>query len=47
MKQITGTDVAKAANVSQSTVSRVMNGDFRIGAETRRRVLDAAGLHKG
>ena len=42
MKQITGTDVAKAANVSQSTVSRVMNVDFRIGAETRRRVLDAA-----
>lgn len=42
MKQITGTDVARAANVSQSTVSRVMSGDSRIGAETRRRVLEAA-----
>lgn len=42
MKQVTGSDVARKAGVSQSTVSRVMNGDSRIGAETRRRVVEAA-----
>jgi len=31
-------DVAKAANVSFKTVSRVINGDAPVGAETRRRV---------
>ena len=42
MKQVNGRDVAKAAGVSQSTVSRVMNSDARIGLDTRRKVLAAA-----
>lgn len=42
MKQVNGRDVAKAAGVSQSTVSRVMNSDTRIGLDTRRKVLAAA-----
>lgn len=42
MKQVNGRDVAKAAGVSQSTVSRVMNSDARIGHDTRRKVLAAA-----
>ena len=42
MKQVNGRDVAKAAGVSQSTVSRVMNSDARIGHDTRCRVLAAA-----
>lgn len=42
--KVTMQDVAKAAGVSQSTVSRVLNDSARgipIGEETRRRVLDA------
>ncbi len=42
MKQVNGRDVAKAAGVSQSTVSRVMNSDARIGKDTRCKVLAAA-----
>ena len=42
MKRVSGRDVARAAGVSQSTVSRVMTADPRIGSETRRRVLEAA-----
>jgi DNA-binding LacI/PurR family transcriptional regulator len=43
-KTITMRDVAKLANVSQSTVSRVLSGvtePIPIGEETRRRVLEA------
>lgn len=42
--KVTMRDVAKAAGVSQSTVSRVLNNNavgIPIGEETRRRVLDA------
>jgi LacI family transcriptional regulator len=42
MKQITGTDVARAAGVSQATVSRVMSSDGKVGQDTRRRVLQVA-----
>lgn len=35
---VTSWDIAREASVSQSTVSRVLNGDRRVGAETRRRV---------
>ena len=42
MKLVNGRDVAKAAGVSQSTVSRVMNADIRISSDTRRKVLAAA-----
>ena len=43
-KHVTMKDVARAAGVSQSTVSFVLNGleDMRIGAEARQRVLKAA-----
>jgi DNA-binding LacI/PurR family transcriptional regulator len=37
-----GTDVAKAAGVSQKTVSRVMNGEPHVKEEVRLRVLRAA-----
>ena len=36
-------DIARAAGVSASTVSRVLNGTAPISEETRRRVLQAAG----
>ena len=44
MRRITSSDVAKRANVSQSTVSFVMNNrtDIAISSETRARVLQAA-----
>ncbi len=42
MKRVNGRDVARAAGVSQSTVSRVMTSDPRIGDDTRRKVLAAA-----
>jgi LacI family transcriptional regulator len=39
---VTGREVARAAGVSQPTVSRVFTGDKRITPETRERVLRAA-----
>jgi len=36
----TSWDIAKAAGVSQTTVSRVLNGDPRVASHTRRRVAD-------
>ena len=39
---VTAKDVAKLANVSISTVSRVLNGKSTISKETREKVLDAA-----
>src|SRR5262245_46207731 len=43
-RRVTSIDVAKLAKVSQSTVSRVINGTpgAPISAETRERVLEAA-----
>ena len=40
--RVTSRDVANAARVHQSTVSRVLNGDQRISSETRDRVEAAA-----
>ena len=42
MKQITLSDVAKAAGVSIGTASRAMNNRSRVSASARRSVLDAA-----
>lgn len=39
--RVTSIDVANAAGVSQSTVSRVLQADPRVRPETRERVLDA------
>ncbi|HEU4974363.1 MAG TPA: LacI family DNA-binding transcriptional regulator [Baekduia sp.] len=39
---ITSRDIAKAAGVSQSTVSRALRGDTRVAEETRLRVVEAA-----
>jgi len=41
-KRCTVDDVARAAHVSSMTVSRAMNGMPGLGAETRKRVLEAA-----
>lgn len=41
MRQRTIHDVAAAAGVSKTTVSRVLNGAHRVAPETRARVLDA------
>lgn len=38
--KITIVEVAKKANVSVATVSRVMNGNYPVNAETKRRVLE-------
>lgn len=40
--RVTSFDVARAAGVSQSTVSRALRGDPRIGADTARRVSEFA-----
>lgn len=42
MKHVTGWDVAKAAGVSQATVSRVMTNNPCIGGDTRKHVLQIA-----
>src|SRR5689334_2789710 len=39
---ITMADVARAAGVSQPTVSRAINGDTRVATRTRAAVLEAA-----
>ena len=38
----TSSDVARLANVSQSTVSRVFSDTCKLSDETRKRVLEAA-----
>ena len=44
-KAVTMDDIARFANVSKPTVSRVLSGGAAVNAETRRRVLEAAQLH--
>lgn len=44
-RRLTQIDIARIANVSQATVSRVLTGDERVDGETRSRVLDLARLH--
>ena len=39
--RVTQQDIAKIANVSQATVSRVLAGDDKVDADSRNRVLDA------
>ena len=41
-RQVTSHDVARAAGVSQPTVSRALRGDPRLSEATRRRVVEAA-----
>src|SRR5690242_14872058 len=41
-RRATSFDVARAAGVSRSTVSQVLNGDLRFPAETRAKVVAAA-----
>ncbi|WP_315115851.1 LacI family DNA-binding transcriptional regulator [uncultured Clostridium sp.] len=41
MEKITIKDVAKKANVSTATVSRVINGDYPVSKEAKERVLEA------
>src|SRR5665213_2990433 len=38
---VTSWDIAREASVSQTTVSRVVNGDRRVARETRQRVEEA------
>lgn len=42
VRKATSNDVAKEANVSQATVSRVFSGKGKVSEETERRVLEAA-----
>ncbi len=41
-RQVTSHDVARAAGVSQPTVSRALRGDTRLSEATRQRVVEAA-----
>lgn len=45
MKHITIKDLAKELNVSIATVSRALNGDKNIRADTKEKILDAARRH--
>ena len=44
-QKMTISDVAEALNISKTTVSRAISGKGRIGAETRRRVLELSLIH--